>query len=151
MSHPTHTSTSTHSTNPTHPASHPTHSTNPTHTIGPNHSHKNTIEQFANAVNGNHLDNLDKYLDSNVQKTVDSKAVYNNLKEAHDYYTKEHTNNKSAQWKIIHTDDKNDEKGNTYQARLTYDNKTYNITYTFSSAGKIQRIDANQDTTNIPK
>jgi hypothetical protein len=52
------------------------------------HSHKNTIEHFANAVNGNHFNDLNKYLDENVQKSVDSDVVYRNLKEAQDYYKK---------------------------------------------------------------
>ena len=114
------------------------------------HSHKHTIEQFADAIHGNHVANLDKFLDANVQKTVDTKVVYKDLKEAREYYTKEHADKKGAHWKIVHVHD-DDQKGNTIQARLTYDNKTYTTTYTFASSGKIQRIDAvleaNQSTT----
>ncbi|CAF2711974.1 unnamed protein product [Rotaria sp. Silwood2] len=133
-----------HSSGPTHPSTEAHNATS--------YSHKKTVEQFADAVNGNHLHNLDKFLDANVQKTIDSQVVYKDLKEAQDYYTKEHANNKSAHWKIIHFPD-GDQKENTIRARLTYDNKTYNTTYTFSTSGKIQRIDttldANQNTTNI--
>jgi hypothetical protein len=145
MSHSTgqtHSSTQAHSTGQTHPSTQ-SHSTS--------HTHKNIVEQFADAVNGNHLNNLDKFLDGHVQKSLDSQVVYKDLKEARDYYTKEHTDKKAAQWKIINFPD-GDEKGNTIRARLTYDNKTYNTTYTFTSAGKIQGIeatlDADQNTTS---
>ena len=130
-----------HTSGTTHPSTQ-THSSHPTHSTG--HSHKNIVEQFATAVNGNHLNNLDKYLDSNVQKTVDSQVVYKDLKEAQDYYTKEHADKKAAHWKVVHFHD-DDQKGDTVRAKLTYDNKTYNTTYAFSSAGKIQRIDATVD------
>jgi hypothetical protein len=108
------------------------------------HPHKNTIEHFANVVNNNHLNDLGKYLDDNVQKSIDSQIVYKNLKEAQDYYQKEHTNNKTSHWKIIHFHD-NDQKGNTIEAKITFNNKTYNTKYTFSSDGKIQRIDSTTD------
>ncbi|CAF0974834.1 unnamed protein product [Rotaria sp. Silwood1] len=132
-----------HTSSTTHPSTQ-THASNPAHPTGL--SHKNTVEQFADAVNGNHLNNLDKYLDANVQKTIDSQVIYKDLKEARDYYTKEHTNKKTAHWKIINFHD-DDQKGNTSRARLNYDNKTYNTTYTFLPSGKIQRIDATLDTT----
>ena len=121
------------------------HSSSTTHSSNQGHSHKNTVEQFAHAVNENHLNNLGKYLDDSVQKTLDSQVVYKDLKEAQDYYTKEHANNKTVQWKIINFHD-DDQKGNTSRARLLYNNKTYETTYTFSSSGKIQRIEANLDT-----
>lgn len=120
------------------------HTSGTTHPSSQGHSHKHTIEQLANAVNENHLNNLDKYLDDNVQKTVDSQVVYKNLKEARDYYTKEHDNKKTAHWNIIKFHD-DQQQGNTIRAQLSHDNKTYNITYTFSNAGKIQRIDSTTD------
>jgi hypothetical protein len=135
-----------HSSGSTHPSTEIHHS-NQGHSTG--HDHKHTIQQFADAVNGNHLNNLDKYLDNNVAKTIDSQVVYKDLKEAQDYYTKEHTNNKTSHWKIIHFID-DDQKGNTIEAKLTYDNKTYNTKYTFSSQGKIQKIDANLDNNQNP-
>jgi hypothetical protein len=126
-----------HSTGPTHPSTQ-THSSNQAHSTG--HSHKNTVEQFTHAVNGNHLNNLDKYLDNNVQKTIDSQVIYKDLKEARDYYAKEHTDKKTANWKVVHFHE-DDQKGNIIRAQVTYDNKTYNTTYTFSTPGKIQQID----------
>ncbi|CAF2535264.1 unnamed protein product [Rotaria sp. Silwood2] len=125
-------------------ASSTTHTLNQAHPTG--HSHKNIVEQFADAVNGNHLNNLDKYLDANVRKTIDSQVIYKDLKEARDYYTKEHTNKKGAHWKIINFHD-DDQKGDTSRARVDHDNKTYNTTYTFLPSGKIQHIDAALDTT----
>jgi hypothetical protein len=109
------------------------------------HSHKNTIEHFANAVNSNHFNDLNKYLDEHVQKTVDSEVVYRNLKEAQDYYK----NNRISHWKIIHFND-NDQKGNTIEAKLTHNNKTYNTKYTFSASGKIQHIDSTLDNNSNP-
>ncbi|CAF1177483.1 unnamed protein product [Rotaria sordida] len=133
-----------HTSSTTHPSTQ-THTSNQAHSTG--HSHKTTVEQFADAVNGNHLNNLDKYLEANVQEKIDSQVIYKDLKEARDYYTQEHTNKKAAHWKIINFHD-DDPKGNTSRARLTYDNKTYNATYTFSPSGKIQLIDATVDTTS---
>ncbi len=132
-----------HSTGTTHPSTQ-THSSNQAHSTG--HSHKNTVEQFTHAVNGNHLNNLDKYLDNNVQKTIDSQVIYKDLKEARDYYAKEHTNNKGTHWKVVNFHD-DDQKENKIKAKLTYNNKTYNTTYSFSSAGKIQHIDHTTDNT----
>jgi len=79
------------------------------------------------------------------KKSIDSQVVYKNLKEAQDYYRKEQTNNKTSHWKIIHIINDNDQKGNTIEAKITFNNKTYNTKYTFSSAGKIQRIDSTTD------
>ena len=120
------------------------HSSGQAHGSNQGHSHKHTVEQFTNAVNENHLNTLEKYLDNNVQKTIDSQVIYKDLKEARDYYTKEHTDNKGTQWKVVNFHD-DDQKANTIKAKLTYDNKTYNTTYAFSSAGKIQRIDHTTD------
>jgi len=117
-----------------------THSSNQGHST--NQSHKHIIEQFADAINGNHLNNLHKYLDDNVEKSINSEVIYKDLKEARDYYAKEHSIKKTVHWKVVHFTDSADQKENTAQARLSYDNKTYNTTYTFSPSGKIQRIDA---------
>lgn len=152
QSHPTTGTNTPGQTNPTtetHPSSQ-THHSSQLHSSAQGHStghpHKYTIEQFAEAVNKNHLNNLDKYLDNDVQKTIDSQIIYKNLKEAQDYYKKEHTNNKTSEWKIINIhDDDQKEKKIQAKAKLTYNNKTYNTIYTFSSSGKIQHIDATLD------
>jgi hypothetical protein len=127
------------------------HPSSQTHHLAQGHSYKNTIEHFADALNGNHLNIIEKYLDNHVEKSIDSQVIYKNLKEARDYYTKEHANNKTAHWKVSHFND-DDQKGNAIKAKVTYNNKTYNTTYTFSASGKIQRIDAhtdiNQNTSN---
>ncbi|UJR35429.1 hypothetical protein I4U23_028186 [Adineta vaga] len=136
MSHPT--STTHHSS--------PAHAAGTTHTKG--HSHKNTIEQLTEAVNSNQTNNLEKYLDTNVVKTIDSQTVYKDLKEAQEYYTKEHTANKSSQWKIVHFPDHSGD--HPVQARISYNNKTYNTTYKFSPSGKIQHIEAQTENNPSP-
>jgi hypothetical protein len=116
------------------------HPSTQTHTSNQGHEHKKTVEQFAHALNGNNFDHLEKYLDNNVQKTIDSQVIYKDLKEAQDYYKKQNTNNKTNQWKVEHFHE-DDQQGNTIRAKITFDNKTYNATYSFSTSGKIQRID----------
>jgi len=102
-------------------------------------SHKNTIEQFVQTVNARHVNHLDKVLADNVEKQEHSKTVFTNIIEAREYYSMEHEANPSGQWKII--DFKQDDSNkNTAQATISYNNHTYNITYTFNSDGKIQKI-----------
>lgn len=101
-----------------------------------NESYKSIIEQFANAVSSHQIDKLDKFLDSNVQKTTDSKIIYKNIQEAQDYYSKENT----SQWKIVEFAQDNTNE-NTMQTRVSHDNKIYKTSYTFNSNGKIHRID----------
>ncbi|CAF3212504.1 unnamed protein product [Rotaria socialis] len=101
-----------------------------------NSLHKTIIEQFAEAVSGHQINQLDSFLEVDVQKTTNSKIIYKNIQEAQDYYGKEN----STQWKILEfiQDDPN---GNTMQTRISHGDKTYKTSYTFSSAGKIHRID----------
>ena len=136
-----------HSTSTTHHSA-ATHAAGTTHSTG--HSHKHTVEQFTEALNNNHLNNLEKYLDANVVKTVDSQTVYKDVKEAQQYYTKEHNDNKSAHWKVVHFPDNVDHAATTARARISYNNKTYNTNYTFSSTGKIQRIEAQTENNANP-
>lgn len=99
-------------------------------------SHKSIVEQFADTVSSRQVDQLDKYLDADVQKTTDSKVIYKNIQEAQDYYSKENT----SQWKIIEFI-QDDTQGNTMQTRVSHDNKIYKTSYTFSPNGKIHRIE----------
>jgi hypothetical protein len=101
-----------------------------------NQSHKSIVEKFAEAVSNRQVDKLDKFLDKDVQKTTNSKVVYKNIQEAQDYYSKENT----TQWKILEIIE-DDTDGDTMQTRVSHDNKIYKTSYTFSSSGKIHRID----------
>jgi hypothetical protein len=100
-------------------------------------SHKSIVEQFAEAVSGHQADKLDKFLEADVHKTINSKVVYKNIQEAQDYYSKDNT----TQWKIIDIpeDDPDDDMLDT---RVMHNNKIYKASYTFGSSGKISRIDA---------
>jgi hypothetical protein len=102
-------------------------------------SHTKTIEQFTQTVNDRHVHHLDKVLDDNVEKKSNSKTVFTNIKEAREYYAMEHEANPSAQWKILNIQ-QDDQNNNTLQATISYNNHTYNTTYTFNSNGKIQTI-----------
>jgi len=110
----------------------------------PHPSRKETIWHFTDALNENHLVKLEKYLDHNVQKTLDSQIVYKDLKEAHDYYTQEHANINASHWKVLNYHD-NNQPMNTIKATVTHNGKIYNTIYTFSEAEKIQHIQATLD------
>ena len=102
-------------------------------------SHKKAVEQFTEIVNSRHVHHLDKVLDDNVEKQENSKIAYKNLNEAREYYSMEHEAHPNVQWKIVGFEQE-DQHGNSLIARISYDNHTYKTTYTFSSAGKIQKI-----------
>ena len=105
-----------------------------------NQSHKSMVEQFAKAVSGGQIDHLERFLETDVQKTINSKVVYKNLEQAQEYYTEEHQSHPMDAWKVsdYHNDDPN---SNTLHSHVMHDGKTRNTTYTFGSSGKIQRID----------
>ncbi|CAF1337943.1 unnamed protein product [Rotaria magnacalcarata] len=84
-----------------------------------NSLHKTIIEQFAEAVSGHQTNQLDSFLE-----------------EAQDYYGREN----STQWKILEFI-QDDPDSNTMQTRIIHGDKTYKTSYTFSSPGKIHRID----------
>ena len=102
-------------------------------------SHKQTIEQLTQTVNARHVNHLDQVFDDHVEKKENSKTVFTNIQEAREYYSMEHEANPSAQWNILQfqQDDQN-----TAQAIISYNNHTYQTTYSFNSAGKIQKIDS---------
>jgi hypothetical protein len=102
-------------------------------------SHKDTIEQFTHIVNSRHVHHLDKVLDDNVEKTSNSKTAFTNIQEAREYYAMEHEANPSGQWKILHIQ-QDDPNKNILHATISYNNHTYDTTYTFNSNGKIQKI-----------
>ncbi|CAF1075381.1 unnamed protein product [Rotaria sp. Silwood1] len=104
-------------------------------------SHKDTIEQLIQAINARHVNHLDKALEQNAVKIVGSKTVYTNIQEAREYYTMEHEANPSAEWKLVdyQQDNHDNHKG---QGTVAHNNHTYDTKYTFSSSGKIQKIEA---------
>ncbi|UJR16457.1 hypothetical protein I4U23_003359 [Adineta vaga] len=104
-------------------------------------SRKALLEKFIDALTSSKMNHLDQYLEENIRKTVDSKIVLNNINEAREYYTKEHDGKSTSQWTIVECE-LEDPENNTLRARISHGNKTYDTIYTFSSAGKIQRIDA---------
>ena len=103
-------------------------------------SYKSIIEKFIESANDPKLNNLDHFLENDVQKTLNSKVVYNNLQEAREYYMKEQDGNSTSQWAFVECEPQ-DSNSNTLRARVLHDNKTSDTIYTFSSSGKIQRID----------
>ena len=102
-------------------------------------SRKSTIEHFAQAVSGRQIDHLERFLENDVQKTLNSKVVYTNLQEAQEYYTKDHQSHPTDQWKV--SDYHDDSKSNTVHSHVTHDGKTSDTTYTFGPSDKIHRID----------
>jgi hypothetical protein len=101
---------------------------------------KEIIEKFIAAVNEPESKDLDRFLENDVQKTLNSKIVYNNLQEAQQYYIKEQDGESTSQWAIVECEPE-DPNTNKLRARILHDNKTSDTIYTFSSSGKIQRID----------
>lgn len=101
---------------------------------------KEFIEQFLECVNDPKVKDLDRYMEKDVQKTLDSKVIYNNIEEAEEYYKKERDNDTTSQWTMVELEPE-DENKNTIRARISHDNKTSDTVYTFSGDGKIQRID----------
>jgi len=53
-------------------------------------SHKDLIDHFTEAVNARHVHKLDDFLDENVEKISNSKAVYKGIQGAREYYSMEH-------------------------------------------------------------
>ena len=104
-------------------------------------SHKATIEHFAEVVNDRHVHHLENLLEADVQKTVNSKVVFANVQEAREYYSMEHEAVPTGKWKILECLD-TDQHGNTMRAKVLFDNKIFNTSYTFGSSGKIHRIDS---------
>jgi hypothetical protein len=102
-------------------------------------SHKDTIELFTDTVNSRHIQDLDKVIDENIQKYINSKIVYQNIQEAREYYSMEHEANPLTQWNILdyQVDNLNN---NTMKATISFNNHIYNTTYTFNSSGKIIQI-----------
>jgi hypothetical protein len=103
-------------------------------------SRKSVIEKFIEAINASKIKDLDDFLEDNVQKTLDSKVVFSNRQEAEEYYRKEHDGESTSQWAIVECEAEDPNK-NILRARISHDNKTADTIYTFSSSGKIQRID----------
>jgi D-lyxose ketol-isomerase len=103
-------------------------------------SHKHTVDQFTHIVNSRHVHHLEKVLEENVEKTENSKTAFKNLQEAREYYAMEHEAHPSEQWSILEYGQE-DENNHTLKAHVLYNNHKYNTTYTFSSSGKIQKID----------
>lgn len=103
-------------------------------------SRKSVIEKFIEVVNDSKVKNLDQILENDVQKTLNSKVVYKNIDEAQAYYKKEQDDNSTSQWTFVECEPENPDN-NTLRARILHDNKTSDTVYTFSSSGKIQRID----------
>jgi hypothetical protein len=103
-------------------------------------SRKSIVEKFTQAVNDPKATNLDDFLESDVQKTLNSKVVYNNLEEAQEYYKKEQDGESTSQWTIVECEPE-DPNTNILRVRISHDNKTSDTIYTFNSSGKIQRID----------
>lgn len=103
-------------------------------------SRKSVIEKFIESINNPKVKNLDQFLEDDVQKTSNSKIVYNNIKEAQEYYKKEQDSETTSQWTFVECEPE-DPNTNTLRARVLHDNKTSDTVYTFSSSGKIQRID----------
>ncbi|CAF1520697.1 unnamed protein product [Rotaria sp. Silwood1] len=102
-------------------------------------AHKKIVDQFAQSLNAGRLNELDKFFEHYVEKIAEHNVVYKNIDEARDYYAKLRQTYPSSEWKILeyqHDDPYND----TLVARLSYNNQTYHTTYTFSSAGKIEKI-----------
>ncbi len=103
-------------------------------------SYKSIIEKFIESVNDPNVKNLDCFLENDVQKTLNSQVIYNNLEEAEEYYKKEQDGESTSQWTFVECEPE-DPKSNTLRARILHDNKTSDTIYTFSSSGKIQQID----------
>lgn len=102
-------------------------------------THKNIVQQFVEAINAHQLNNLDKFLEHYVEKVGHGKILYANIEEAREYYSKELEHHPSAQCKVLDYQ-LDDPYNDTLTARVSYDNHTFHITYTFSSAGKIEKI-----------
>ncbi|CAF3380612.1 unnamed protein product [Rotaria socialis] len=67
-------------------------------------SHKETIEKFTSAVTARHVNHLNEVLAENVEKIENHKVVYNNVKEAREYYSMEHEAHSSVNYKILKYD-----------------------------------------------
>jgi len=104
-------------------------------------SRKSFIEKFIEALTSAKNNGLSHFLEDDAHKTVNSKVVYNNLQEALDYYIRERDGKSTSHWTIVECEAE-DPNTNTLRARISHDNKTSDTVYTFSSSGKIQRIDA---------
>ena len=102
-------------------------------------SHKKTVQQFAQALNAHHVNELDKFLEHYVEKLENHQFVYKNIDEAREYYTKQHEAHPSTEWKILdyQQDDLNND---TLTARVSHNNHIYHTTYTLSATGKIEKI-----------
>ncbi|CAF1480031.1 unnamed protein product [Adineta ricciae] len=104
-------------------------------------SRKAFVEKFIHDLTSSNMSNLDRYLEDDIQKTVDSKIVLSNINEAREYYKKEQDGKSTSQWTIVECEPE-DPKNNLLRARISHANKTFDTVYTFSPVGKIQRIDA---------
>ena len=80
-------------------------------------SHKWTVEQFAQAVSNREILHLNQFLENDVQKTLNSKVIYNNIQEAQEYYTKEQQSHPKAPWKVSEYYE-DDSKSNTLHGRV---------------------------------
>ncbi|CAF2682348.1 unnamed protein product [Rotaria sp. Silwood2] len=101
--------------------------------------HKATVQQFAQALNTRHVNDLDKVLEHYVEKIENSKFAYKNIDEAKEYYSKELEVHPSAAWEILDFQ-QDDPYNDTLTARVSHNNHIYHTIYTFSSAGKIEKI-----------
>ncbi|CAF0857522.1 unnamed protein product [Adineta steineri] len=104
-------------------------------------SRKQFVEQFIDTLTNPKTNDLKRFLEEDVQKTVNSKVVYSNIEEAKEYYTKEQDGKTTSQWTIVECEPE-DPKTNTLRLRISHGNKTSDTLYTFSSNDKVQRIDA---------
>ena len=104
-------------------------------------SYEKVVDELTQIVNSRHIHHLEKVLEENVQKQENHKVVYKNLVEAREFYSMEHEANPSAQFKVNHYQH-DQSNNNVLRAQLSYNNHTYDVTYTFSPAGKIQSIDS---------
>ncbi len=106
----------------------------------PSQVHKTIVEHFTDAVNQGHIHRLDEFLDENIEKILNSKAVYKGRNGAREYYSMEHEAYPKARWTILSYLDS--QHKNTIFARTLFDNKVYHTLYTFGPSGKIQEIEA---------
>jgi predicted ester cyclase len=110
--------------------------------------HKAVIENFTDAVNQRHIHKLNDFLDENIEKILNSKAVYKGRDGAREYYSMEHEAYPKGQWKILEYLDV--QHKNTVRARVLFDDKIYNTLYTFGPSGKIQEIESNYESEHGP-
>lgn len=101
--------------------------------------HKKTIQKFVQALIAGNFNELDQVFEHYVEKLENHQFVYKNIEEAKQYYSKQHQAHPSAEWQILDYQ-QDDSNNDTLTARVSYNNNIYHTTYTFSAAGKIEKI-----------